>query len=238
MRAFSLVFLVFLTVTPLSAQYGGSDRIWWDAGQGSLFPWEQDFDDPLGRVSVLNTKGAVRTTGHPFFEALGTNGRACITCHQPSNAMSISAAAISKRWQETAGKDPLFAAIDGSNCPDLPQQEASSHSLVVERGLFRVALPWPPKKVVPEFRLEVVRDPTGCNLSKTHGLQSPAPAVSVFRRPRVTANLKYVVAGPEGLTFMADGRETSLEDQAVSAATGHQQATVPTREQLRQIVEF
>ena len=37
---------------------------------------------------------------------------------------------------------------------------------------------------------------------------------------------------------MADGRETSLEDQAVSAATGHQQATVPTREQLRQIVEF
>lgn len=85
MRASSLALLVLLTVTPLGAQFGGSDRVWWDSGQGSLCPWEQDFDDPLRRVSVFNTKGAVRTAGHPFFEALGTNGRACITCYQPSN---------------------------------------------------------------------------------------------------------------------------------------------------------
>ncbi len=238
MRTFGLLTLGLLALSPLHAQYGSPDRLWWDAGQGSLFPWEMDFDDPTGRIGVLNTSGAVKTTGHAFFEALGPNGRACITCHQPSNAMSLSAAMAVKRWKETEGKDPLFAAVDGANCPDLPQEAASSHSLLLEKGLFRIALPWPPKKVTPEFSIEVVRDPTGCNTGRNYGLKAITPTVSIYRRPRVTANLKYLLPGPEGLTFMADGRETSLEDQAISASTGHEQAQIPTGEQLRQIVEF
>jgi cytochrome c peroxidase len=150
--------------------------------------------------------------------------------------MSISAAAIQERWREVGSKDPLFAAVDGSNCPNLSQQETSSHSLLLDRGLFRIALPWPPK-VQPEFRIEVVRDPTGCNTSPVYGIASAT--VSVYRRPRVAANLDYVVAGLSGTTFMADGRELSLRTQATSAILIHEQAEgPPTDAQLRQIVDF
>jgi hypothetical protein len=214
----------------------GPGRVWWDAGSGDIFPWEGTYDNSEGQVTIVNRDGAVHTKGHAFFEPLGRNGRACVTCHQPANAMSISVETIRERWREAGDKDPLFAAIDGSNCPDLPQQETSSHSLLLDRGVFRIALPWPPK-VKPEFRIEVVRDPTGCNTSPVYGMKSGA--ISVYRRPRVAANLEYVVAGPSGTTFMADGRELSLASQAATAILVHEQAEKPaTDAQLHQIVGF
>jgi hypothetical protein len=224
-----------------------------------------DFRDPQGTLGIVNGSGAIDTKGHPFFTPLGTNGRACVSCHQPSDGMSLSVSTVQRRWQETGGHDPLFAAFDGSNCPSLPQDLKASHSLLLERGLFRVSEPWPPKDrqgraIQPEFKIEVVRDPTGCNTSAVYGLSSPAPMVSVFRRPRVAGNLKYVTnAGgsfnaknlamtmpvdpdtgkPAGLNFMADARELSLKTQAISAALTHEQANdSPKPEQLRKIVDF
>jgi hypothetical protein len=149
--------------------------------------------------------------------------------------MSLSRDLIRLRWADTHGKDPVFAAVDGSNCPDLPQDKEESHSLLLERGLFRIVLPWPPmtasgQRFKPDFRIEVVRDPTGCN-------KNPA-LISVYRRPRVAANLQYI-ALPAGDTLMADGRERTLQSQATSAALTHEQATAaPTRAQLKQIEDF
>jgi len=242
---------LFVGGAVLTAQSGrsyGPGHIWWDSGQGGNLPWEEQYDNADGLLGIVNERGAVHTEGHAFFEALGTNGRACITCHQPSNAMSLAAATAAQRWNETAGKDPLFAAIDGSNCPGLPQEKRESHSLLLERGLFRIFLAWPPKgadgqAIRPEFEIEVVRDPTGCNLDPKYGLRSERPAISVYRRPRMTANLKYLTgdeAGEaRGMRLMADGREPSLRSQAINAVMGHEQAGVPlSAEQLRQIVDF
>jgi cytochrome c peroxidase len=111
----------------------------------------------------------------------------------------------------------------------------SSHSLLLTRGLIRIFLPWPSKKVVPDFKLEVVRDPTGCNNSPVFGLQSANPTISVYRRPRMVANFKYA----SQLSLMADGREPSLESQATTAVLVHEQANAhPTNSQLSQIVDF
>ncbi len=232
--AMAATLLLPLVVSAQSGRSYGPGHIWWEAGQGGALPWEETYDNPDGQVSILNRAGAVRTDHHPFFESLGVNGRACVTCHQPSNAMSISAATLRERWKETEGRDPVFAAVDGSNCPDLPQAAESSHSLLLERGLFRIFLPWPPRGVRPEFRIDVVRDPSGCNT----GSQS-AGSISVYRRPRIAANLVTVVAGPQGPSFMADGREPSLTSQAIGAIMVHEQAaTHPTLEQLRGILEF
>lgn len=231
---------------------------WFDAGRSSVFPAEAEFDDLHGKLGVLNTGGPTQTKGHPFFEPLGTNGRACITCHQPAYAMSVSAASLRERWRATNGKDPVFAAIDGSNCPNLRQDKDGSHSLLLNRGLFRVFLPWPPKNH-PEFTIEVVRDPTGCNTSAAYGLKSANPTISVFRRPRVAANLKYVTSDtgpfvlktgmladldpetgrPVGMNMMADAREPTLKTQAVSAILTHEEGqAAPSREQLQKIVDF
>ncbi len=224
-----------LSTVVLFAQSGrsyGPGNVWWNANDTGVLPWEESYDNPDGQLGIWNQQGAVHTDGHPFFTRLGANGRACVTCHQPSNAMSVSAASLRERWAETAGKDPVFAAIDGSNCPDLPQGEKSSHSLLLDRGLFRIALAWPPE-AKPDFRLEVVRDPTGCNTSPVYGLAGAHPAVSIYRRPRVAANLTY------RLVLMADGREPSLEAQASTAARVHAQAQAQlTAEQLRKIIDF
>ena len=208
---------------------------WWDASRGMPLPASKAFGDPSGQLRLLNTSGAVETNGHPFFTPLGSNGRACITCHQPTSAMSLSLDLIRLRWADSRGKDPLFAAIDGSNCPNLPQENEESHSLLLERGLFRIALPWPPvtasgQLVKPDFRIEVVRNPTGCNQTSA--------TISVYRRPRVAANLKYS-ALPTGVALMADGREPTLQSQTITAALIHEQASAaPTAAQLKQIEDF
>jgi cytochrome c peroxidase len=239
---------VFGSLAVLNAQSSGgrgyaTGEAWWNAGFGNVLPWDENYDNPDGQVTIKNRTGAIRTKGHAFFDPLGANGRACVTCHQPASAMSVAAATIRQRWIDSNGADPVFAAFDGSNCPSLPQQLSSSHSLAIERGLFRIPLPWPPKNVPhPEFTIEVVSDPAGCNLSSVYGLRSANPQISVYRRPRVVANLETLLSGPGGgaaPVFMADGREPSLESQATNAVLGHEQShQAPTAEQLRQIVEF
>ena len=244
-RTFSITFaaaIFILAAVLLRAQQGrgviDQDRIremrydtsiWWDPGRGIALAPSKDYDNASGQLRLLNKSGEVETKGHPFFTALGSNGRACVTCHQPSTSMSLSRDLVRDRWAATSGKDPLFAAVDGSNCPDLPQDKAESHSLLLERGLFRIALPWPPV-TKPDFRIEVVRDPTGCN-------KNPA-SISVYRRPRVAANLDYI-ALPTGGILMADGRESNLQSQAASAILTHEQASsAPTPAQLKQIEDF
>jgi hypothetical protein len=237
------------------------DERWWSPGDDRLWPAQLDYANARGTIGVLRDGAPLRTKGHPFFEPLGANGRACVTCHQPADAMSLSAATAQERWRETQGKDPLFAAVDGSNCPHLPQDDPASHSLLLERGLVRISLPWPPRDATgapidPEFTIEVARDPTGCNTHPVYGLSSPSPAVSVYRRPRPVANTKYTThenfgvlpfIGKNGLpasrdpdtgrasvmNLMSDARAPSLRVQALDAAATHLQVrgTLPRAQQ-------
>ena len=177
------------------AEASSSRREWWAPGSGKPFPERLTYPNEFGQIGLINKSGVVDTNGHPFFEPLGTNGRACVTCHQPADAMSLSLESIRQRWEDTAGGDPLFHPSDGANCPDLPRGDPKSHSLLLERGLFRIALPWPGKgpdgkPIEPEFTIKVIKDPTGCNLHPEYGLKSRNPTISVFRRPRMAANLQ------------------------------------------------
>jgi len=256
---------VFGVALTLSAQYSSTRNvIWVEPNGGETLPEFSAFDDTEGMLGVLNGQGELKTDGHPFFTALGTNGRACVSCHQPSWSMSLSVSAVTDRWRETSGKDPVFAAFDGSNCPNLPQDKESSHSLLLKRGLFRIPLQWPPRNAdgsakPVDFSIEVVRDPTGCNTSKEYGLNSANPTVSVYRRPRMAANLNYVTSGaraivsktglpadldpetgkPVSMNLMGDAREATLRTQAMNAVLGHEQASHgPTPQQLDRIIAF
>jgi hypothetical protein len=252
----------------LAAQTRDS-QTWWSPGDARVLPATAEYENAYGTLTVLNTEGPVDASRHAFFASFGENGRACVTCHQPADGMGLAVKTIQRRWQETGGRDPLFAAIDGSNCPSLPQEDPASHSLLLERGLFRIFLPWPPKTaegnvIEPEFTIEVVSDPTGCNTDPVYGLASANPMVSVFRRPRPVANLKYVTELSHGVTpheyfypndksllpkdpetgafvahrLMADGREPTLKTQAIGAALGHLESKRPTEAQLAEIVAF
>ena len=262
----SVVTCLAVLASPRAGTADKPDR-WWGPGEGRSWPTQLDYDNDVGTLRVLLSGAPLATRGHPFFEPLGSTGRACVTCHQPADGMSLSAATARTRWKATQGKDPLFAAVDGANCPHLPQADPASHSLLLERGLIRVALPWPPrgadgKPMDPEFTIEVVRDPTGCNSSKVYGLESPEPRISVYRRPRPVANTKYTThenfgvlpfigknglpasrdpdtGRPSVMNLMADARFPSLRTQAMDAAATHLQAKEPlTRAQLDAIFDF
>ncbi len=117
----SLALSVLLGSHALAQAAQTDQREWTRPGQGGVFPAEAMFNNVDGKNGIFNVKGPVDMKGHPFFEALGTNGRACVTCHQPSDAMGLSLASIRQQWQTNGSKDPLFAPVDGANCPNLPR---------------------------------------------------------------------------------------------------------------------
>ena len=80
--------------------------------------------------------------------------------------------------------------------PHLPAADPASHSLLLERGLFRIPVRWPPvdaggRAITPDFTLEVVRDPTGCNTHPVYGIDGRAargvglPAAAARGEPAV-----------------------------------------------------
>src|SRR5579862_2247584 len=109
------VLLVFAIPITLAAQYQGAHSPWIEPGAEEMLPAFDVFDNYLGKLGVIQASGPVDTAGHPFFTPLGSNGRACVNCHQPTYAMSVSAEGLQERWRATDGKDPVFAAFDGSN---------------------------------------------------------------------------------------------------------------------------
>ncbi len=254
--------VVSLGATALLAQQAGDARssLWWAPGDDRPLPAYIEYANPNGRIGLVNTAGTLETDGHPFFEALGSNERGCVTCHQPADAMSLSVASIRQRWADTNGSDPLFAAVDGMDCPHLPQADPASHSLLLGRGLIRVALPWPPANAEPEFDIEVVRDPTGCNTHPVYGIKGERSQVSVYRRPRPVINIRYVASSkfgvspfigktgqlsaidpdsgrPQNMNMMADARVVTPKTQAIAAAADHMGIALD-ESQLAQIEAF
>lgn len=204
----------------------------------NLFP----FLDRTGFISTYNVNGPIKDNS-AFFQSLGTNGRSCATCHVVSNAMGLSTDNIQARFLLTRGRDPLFAAVDGANCPNTSSNNPASHSLLLKNGLIRIPIQLPAGS---QFTIRAVVDPYGCAIVTDPG--SGLQTVSVYRRPLPTANLRFLSA------IMFDGRETiapltnpqtfhanlvtDLMHQSVSATVTHAQGVTPTIAQQTDIVNF
>jgi cytochrome c peroxidase len=186
---------------------------------------EEEFRNPTGRHATLSTRDGRRLdTNNAFFKPLGTNGRACVTCHEAEDGFSISAANVVERFEDSCGTEPLFRTVDGSNNPnaDVSTLEArrAAYSLLITRGLIRIQLPIPANAF---FKLVAVDDPYGN--STTNGL-------SVFRRPLPSTNLKF------SPVIMFDGREPNLLSQARNATIRHAEGVAPPDATLQSIVDF
>lgn len=190
------------------------------------------FLNPTGIVRTFNVNGAV-DFDNPFFQSLGTNGRSCVSCHQPADGWTVVPAHIQARFETSDGEDPIFRTNDGSNSPnaDVSTVEArrAAYSMLLTKGLIRVGIGVPADA---EFNLIDVDDPYS---------HASAVELSLFRRPLPTTNLRFLA------TVMWDGRETfagesihfDLSDQANGATLGHAAATAPlTQVQREAIVRF
>ena len=216
------------------------------AGDKSFLPNMLPFANPTGIAATYSTVGKIDITG-PFFQSLGTNGRACVSCHQPSTGWTVTPANIRARFEATDGTDPIFRTNDGSNSPNADvstvKARRSAYSMLLSKALIRVGIGIPESA---EFDLVTVDDPYGF---------ASAIELSLFRRPLPSTNLKFLS------TVMWDGRKTfkdpasrdcilgtsncfaslhfDLADQSNAATTGHAQASQPlTTEQREAIVAF
>ena len=198
-----------------------------------------DFD-PSGIVGTRQPGGGTVTSRNAFFADLGSNDRTCLTCHQPKNGWSVSAQSVQQRFAASFGTDPIFRLVDGATCPNVNVSglaaKRQAYSLLLRKGTLRIGLAVPADA---EYRIVSVTDPYNCNTNPatgltTIGLANPtAGIVSVYRRPLPSTNLGF------NTTIMWDGREPSLEQQAIDATLGHAQANAPpTDAQVAQIVGF
>ena len=198
--------------------------------------------DPTGEIETYNVAAPTVTKHNPFFQSLGTNGRACATCHEPRSAWGVSAVSIQERFFTSNGTDPIFRIVDGATCPSDPvstfSDKLKAYNLLLTKGLIRIFLPLP---ATPDFEITAVNDPYGCT-----DLTGTTPTVSVYRRPLPSANLVFLTECPVGqpecapLSIMSDGREPSLASQAFDATQSHAQGNpgVPSAAQISQIVAF
>lgn len=220
-----------------------------DRGGPDLAARTQAVEDGTDRVRVpgdaallaVNSAGVARTfttqgsidTGNLFFRSLGSNGRACVSCHVASQGWTVTPDAVSDRFERTGGLDPIFRTNDGSNSPlaDVSTVAArrSAYSMLRTKGLIRVGIGIPDGA---EFELAAVDDPYG---------YASARELSLFRRPLPSANLGFLS------TVMWDGRETlaglsigeDLAHQSNGATQGHAQRVDPLSEAQRaEIVSF
>jgi cytochrome c peroxidase len=236
---FALVVAAVVLAFPWARASNDSDS------SSNPIPNLQPFPDPSGKIATFTTAGSIDQT-NPFFQDLGSNGRRCVTCHEPSDAFSVTPPHIRERFEATQGTDPIFRPVDGANCPtadvSTTEERREAYSLLLNKGLIRIGIAVPANA---DYEVSSVYNPYGCNATDV---------ISMYRRPLPTTNLPFLSA------VMFDGRESSpatgttkiiysnypssllsdLAHQSVDATVIHAQGdgTRPTLEEQQQIVDF
>jgi len=142
--------LIAIAAVVVFAEHGDGLKI------PNLFPCP----DSSGVVETFSSNGSI-DLNNPFFQDLGTNGRACVSCHLPDQGWSIAADRVQLRFYLTAGKDPIFRTNDGSNCDHNIDTSTlagrrQAYSLLTSRGLIRIATDVP---AAAEFEVADVNNP-------------------------------------------------------------------------------
>ena len=95
--------------------------------------------NPGGKAATFSTQGEVNLTGE-YFQAQGSNGRSCVSCHIPEQAWSINPGTLQDLFDETGGTHPVFNTLDANN-PNMdvstPAARLAAYSMMLSRGVFR-----------------------------------------------------------------------------------------------------
>ena len=151
--------------------------------------------DAQGALQSVSTNGFNVGATDGFFANLGTNGRTCGSCHLQVNAWTFTPA----HAQSLSSDDPLFAPVDGADCPPTSTSQgpdSSQSSEVLNYGLIRIMLPIAPGA---NFQLVSATNPKNCAIPPASS--GIGGQLFLFRRPPPSTNLVF------DTTVMWDGRE-------------------------------
>ena len=186
--------------------------------------------NPTGASATLSTRGFVDLRSE-YFQAQGTNGRSCGTCHLPQSAWSITPDTIRLLFNQTGGTHPIFNPLDSDN-PDKDlstmQARLTGYSMMLTRGVFRRG---GAPRADREWDVVGVSDP--------HGYAN-ANRIVQWRRVMPTADFHL-----SGATVAWDGGNTigvdqlaGLTNQATRNVTGAQQGQPATPAIISEIVSI
>jgi cytochrome c peroxidase len=185
-----------------------------------------------GFSTTFSTEGAVNLTSE-YFQAQGTNGRSCATCHIPENAWSINPETLILLFLKTGGRHPVFNPLDANN-PDTAdfntiQGRLAAYSMMLRRGVFRRG---GTPRANSEWDLIEAEDP--------HGFASTTRLVHWRRAmPTINFNLGSATVNWDGGNSIGTDQRAGLVNQATRNVTGAQQALQPAPpEVIDDIVNF
>jgi len=166
-----------------------------------------------------------------YFQAQGTNGRSCATCHTPQNAWSITADAVRQLFDQTGGTHPIFNALDADNPNrDLSTVEArrAAYSMLLTRGVFRRG---GAPKADREWDVVAVDDP--------HAFANTNRIVQ-WRRvmPTIDFQLGGATVAWDGGNTQGNDQLAGLINQASRNVTGAQQGQPAPADVINDIVSF
>jgi cytochrome c peroxidase len=172
--------------------------------------------NPGGHGATFSIEGFVDLVGE-YFQAQGSNGRSCASCHTPEEAWSINPGTLQRLFDETGGTHPVFNPLDANNPLtgnfSTVEGRRAAYSMLLSRGVFRRggALRSP-----REWNLIAVDDP--------HGFATLTRLVQ-WRRAMPTINfpLGSATVNWDGGNSIGTDQLGGLENQARRNVTGGQQ---------------
>src|SRR5215204_6236093 len=208
---------------PVSATGAGPDTI----------PNNRPAPNPNGAAATFSTAGSVDLTGE-YFQAQGTNGRSCATCHIPEEAWSINPGTLQRLFGETGGTHPVFNKLDADNpdlLPEKPTEEQllASYSMLLSRGVFRRG---GAPRAEREWDLVAAEDPHGfANLNRLVHWRRVMPTIN---HPLGSATINW-----DGGNTVGTDIHAGLTNQVRRNITGAQQSPTPAPDEVvEDIVNF
>lgn len=186
--------------------------------------------NPGGEAATFSTQGSVNLTG-AYFQAQGTNGQSCASCHIPEEAWSITPATLQRLFDETDGRHPVFNLLDANNPNmDVSTVEArrAAYSMLLSRGVFRRGgAPRPDS----EWELIAVDDPHGyANLNLLVHWRRAMPTIN-FATGSATVNW-------DGGSTVGTDQHAGLVNLTNRLVTGAMQGPPAPPEVIEDIVNF
>lgn len=188
--------------------------------------------NPGGMDSTFSTRGSVDFTGE-FFQAQGTNGRSCGSCHTAGDAWSITPGTLQEFFDATDGTHPVFNELDANNPDGIDsgstlEERRAAYSMLLTKGVFRRG---GTPRANSEWELIAVEDP--------HGYANVNRLVH-WRRSMPTANfsLGSATVNWDGGNSVGTDQHAGLVNQATRNVTGGQQGPPAPAEVIAEIVAF
>jgi cytochrome c peroxidase len=183
--------------------------------------------NPAGFAASYSTQGAIDLEDE-FFQAQGTNGRSCASCHSVEDGWSLRPASAQLAFALTGGEHPMFNRLD-ADVPTAPldtvEQRWAAYTMM-RQGKFtrRVAPP-----ATRDYDVVGAQDPFGVGTPAT---------LWFFRRPLATADFRSHGVMWDGANTVGTSLRDGLIRQARGNVTGAQEGPPAPDEVIFEMVDF